>query len=459
MSKLTRHDVSEFLQTRPRMLEKYNFQSGFDTYIKELTRNLPRTRDPSRFDEYILHEVNRILAGLIDIDKLKCQIQSYRFLSSADHHGLLNYKLLYNSNILLGELVKHLKLPYIIVLSTGNITLKNISYPRGFYFKKQKFNFFPKNKSQIPVYLAKLALCDVNKNGLESFIKNFFDSGLSFEERRFLEYLFCDCLEIEKALVSYEKFSDQITFLNYRIWKYYFDNGMKDQCSEMIYLQSNYIFKAYIIDELKKSDSLISRILFDEKIRELYIKNFDGIPCCWGSSYGSHFFWGISEKERSISLQYNAHSKSLVGENFILKMEKDEIIDKLSNEKILPTTFFDFLIKVFLEGYLALGGFNQIEYLPLMQQAHVRSLKEIGEYELADVFASRVTDGLICGLMPFSFDSGLDLMWHYNSKDGRFNGNLDRGLGQKELDQMLNTKVSDLIAAGIETMMKITDKG
>jgi hypothetical protein len=208
-------------------------------------------------------------------------------------------------------------------------------------------------------------------------------------------------------------------------------------------------------------------------VRRIFLNNFEGIPGCWGENMGSQLFWGVADKikyKRFIRLCLDDASNSLVGDNYKIELERETILDALKTKKIIATIFFDYLILSFIDGYMMLGGFNQLDYLPQMQEAHIismieymiqmqrahiKSLKEIGMNDLAEEFASRVTDGFICGMFPFDFDSGIDLIWHYNSCNGKFNGNLDRGLTQEDLDRMNNMKVKDMIGAAVEMMLGI----
>ena len=90
-----------------------------------------------------------------------------------------------------------------------------------------------------------------------------------------------------------------------------------------------------------------------------------------------------------------------------------------------------------------------------MQKAHIKSLEEIGMKDMAEKFKEPISHGLICGMYPFDFDSGIDLIWHYNSKDGKFNGNMDGGLTQEDLDNVSNTLFTELIATGIDETLAI----
>ncbi|UCH94603.1 MAG: hypothetical protein JSV88_30650 [Candidatus Aminicenantes bacterium] len=454
----TNKKLEEFFKKRPGMLKKYEYPGTFRDFITDIRKSIVHKKNKQLMKKAIIEEVQRILPGEISLHSLESQLSRYPLISTADHHALLNDKLLYNSNILYAEIIKELKLPYAVVLATGSIPMKSKSHPRGFFFKNQKFNFFGEKQCKLPVFLFQDKLSSERRKGIDSFCISYDRDSLTPEEKKFLEFLFFDCLEIQKARENYEKFSDQITFLNHKLWKYYFDRSIRGSVPDLIYLQSNQVLLNLLIDEIKREDSLISLILFDPAVRRLFIKNFYGIPSCWGENMGSQLFWGIIERKNKIrvtGLQLDDASNSLVGENFNIKLEREVIIDALVTRKILSTLFLDFLITTFIEGSVALGGFNQVDYLPQIQKVHIKTLKELEMMDAADQFASRITDGLICGMFPFNFNSGIDLIWHYNSRDGRFNGNLDGGLTDGDLDKMLDMRVKDMIGSAIETMWEI----
>jgi len=442
-----------FFDRRPRMAEKFQFPGTFMEFADNIAGSVPAGSQSPLLKEKIVSEVKRMLPDAVSPDLLESQLNRSPIISYADHHGLLNHPLLYNSNILYAEIVKQLKLPYIVVFATGNVPLKNQSYPRGFYFNHERYNFFKNKLRHIPVYLLEEKIVAEKGKGLESFVLNFKSAMFTEEERKFLEFLFFECLDIETVSQKFEKFSDQVTYMNYKIWKYYFHQNIRETIPDIVYLQSNQIVMDLLLREIAKEDSLISSILFDSSVRQVFLKNFHGIACCWGDNMGSQLFWGVSEKKKFINLHCNQDTNKLVGEGIQIELERECVIDALKSKRILPTIFIDFLIITFMEGYLALGGFNQIEFLTDMKTAHIKSLQEIGWTDLIKPFTSRVTDGLVCGMLPFEFNSGIDLIWYFNSKDGKFNRNIDKGLSREFLDTMLEMKTKNMIASAIETMM------
>ncbi len=449
--------MEEFFRHRPNMLKKYTFPGDFGDFGRDIAGAVkPQDRNNS-LTRQIIAEVERIFPGKISTQQLEKQLCQYPFVSYADHHGLLNYKLLYNSNLLYAEIVKEIALPYVLVLATGSVPLKNISYPRGFYFKGRKFNFFRKKQRDIPVFLVEEKLEAQRNPGLESFILNVNKENLTGEEKKFLECLFFEGLEIDNLPEGLETFSDQVSCLNFKLWKYYFHSRTRDSIPDMVYLQSNRLVLELLTRELQKEDSLVSTILFDRKAREAVFRNFYGIPCCWGDNAGSHFFWGVSPKKKLFPLTLNEDSNVLEGGQLSIEMTPAAILDALTGGMIMPAIFIDFLLFTFLDGYLALGGFNQVDFLPRMQAAHLKSLEEMGKTGMSESFSSRVTDGLICGMFPFDFDSGIDLIWHYNSRDGKFNGNLEGGLTGEELAKVKHMPVKDLIGSAVEMMLEIVE--
>lgn len=446
----------EFLNLRPKMATFYDFTGTYDEYSDSMTRNIVKN-SAGKLDDEIFMEAKRMLSSEISPSLLKMQLEQFPVISYADHHGLLNYGLLYNSNILFSNLIQKLKLPFLIVFASGSVPMVTRSHPRGFYFKGQKFNFFGEKQSKLPVTFFSGKLNANRSDGLDSFLVSYEKESLTEDERRFLECLFFDYLHIERAARDFTVFSDQLTFLNNHLWKCYFDLEIRDSIPELVYLQSNKMIVNLLKGEIENDESLISMILFDPHVRKIFLESFNNIPACWGESMGSHFFWGVVErrnKTRIIRLLLNDETNQLEGEDFTIKLTKSDILHGLKEHKILQTSFFDLLLVTFLNGYLALGGFNQLEYLPKMQIAHVQSLRTLGMNELADLFSSRKTDGLICGLFPFAFDSAIDLIWNFNSKNGVFSGNLDRGISASDFFGIGKLKVKDMIEAAVDKMME-----
>lgn len=446
--------VSSFFSKRPGMEKKYNYPGTFEEYASDLLKSRTTAENSERFINCVIKAAKSILPET-NSGILRNQLKQYPVISYADHHGLLHYSLLYNSNILYYLMLNDLFLPYVVIFATGNISLMNSSYPRGFFFADKRFNFFSKRKSSVPVYLFDEIIKADRKKGMESFVANFYRNKLDNEKRKFIDHLFFDCLEIEKSGRIFHIFSDQVSFLNNKLWKYFFDVSMRDNVPPLLYLQSNKIIIDLLLEEIEKSESLISMILFNRDVRKIFLKNFNNIPGCWGENTGSQLFWGVSRKKKTVSLKVDNDKDLLYGEGFSFKLTGEEITAALNKKLILPTILLDFLIVSFINEYTALGGFNQIEYLPKMQSALIKSVRETGIVADTDRFQKVITDGLVCGMFPFHYRSSLDMIWSFNSSGGVFNGNLNRGITGEMLVAIKRTKMSDMIHSAIETLTEI----
>jgi len=439
------------------MRMKYLYPGTFEDYIQDIIKSFSghSIHTISTLAKKIIEYSSNILGDQISKAALSIQLNSYPIISSADHHALLNYKLLYNSNLLFTYLVRRLNLPYTIVPATGSIPLLNNTYPRGFYFKGMKFNFFSERKSKVPLFLFTDKLTFEREKGLSSLIQNLDQSTLTIEEKKFLEFLFFQALDVEYAIENYQDFSQQVSFLNFKLWKYYFEKSIRPNIADMIYIQVNPLIKELLMEYIADSDSLVSQIIFNPAIREIYLENFSGIQGAWDNEKGSHFFWGISSKKRFVRLQVDSANNVLVSKDreIVVKLEKDSLIQAIEANTVLPTLFLDYLVLTFLERFVTLGGFNQLEYLPQMQHAHVKCLEKINKKDLAAQFSAQITDGLICGLFPFKFEGGIDLIWHHNSSNGKFNGNLDNGLSEQDLESVGQKRIQEMLLSAIETMM------
>lgn len=448
--------LETFFALRPGMKKKFEFPGTFNDLCSTMAASILPVEPGRKLKAKILEHSGRLLTPNISIPALNDQLSRCPILSTADHFALLNYKLLYNSNLLYSHLVRFLGFPYMVVPATGSIPLVNNTYPRGFYFNQQKLNFFPERKSRVPVFLFDSQLSLDGGNDLKNLVLNIDQVGLTGEQIGFLDYLFFEALDTRDIVTRYHTFSGQITNLNFRLWPYYFHRDIRPSIPGLVYLQVNPMIQEILVDELRDPGSLVSWILFDRAARKIFLRHFNGIYGAWDDNHeskGSHFFWGIPGKGKMIPLRLDERQNLLCGNGMALPMEPGVLVDALENKQISASLFMDFLVITFMEGYTVLGGFNQLEYLPLMQAAHLKCLEELGQKELVSHFASLVTDGLICGMFPFDFASGIDLIWHYNSQGGRFNGNLDSGLTGEDLDRMGKMKVREMIKAAVGTMM------
>jgi hypothetical protein len=139
-------------------------------------------------------------------------------------------------------------------------------------------------------------------------------------------------------------------------------------------------------------------------------------------------------------------------------LSPESISQALYERRLLPSLFTYMTLLAFVEGFTLLGGFNQVTYLAWMRVAHERCMLRLGDWPAAARVARTLTDGLICGLLPFpQWPSSLDLIWHHNSVGGRFSGNLEQGLEEADLTAMMATPMRRLIQNGVDAMLDVVE--
>ena len=92
-----------------------------------------------------------------------------------------------------------------------------------------------------------------------------------------------------------------------------------------------------------------------------------------------------------------------------------------------------------------------------MREKYKTTLQELHMDEMVEVFSARNKYNVTCGMFPFEFNSAIDMIWHYNSHNGKFNGTLDGGLTGEDIKKMHNMKVKDIIDRAVEVMLGNVD--
>jgi len=201
------------------MREQYNFPGTFKDLAARIAASITPPHPDSRLRAQIIAQIKTRLAGQISIPALENQLSRFPIISTADHFALLNYKLLYNSNLLFAQIARTLKLPFLVVPATGSIPLVNNTWPRGFYFNGRKMNFFSERKSRVPVFLFEDKLAINPGAGISGLVSNLDQVDLTAEQKKFLDYLFFEALDISRVVERFNTFPEQVSVLNYNLRK------------------------------------------------------------------------------------------------------------------------------------------------------------------------------------------------------------------------------------------------
>lgn len=454
-------EIERFLAKRPALRLQYEHEGSFRDYCRRLFHRIPLGRG-RRLTALLLEYAKAQIHVNIDERLLRAQLSQYPLISTADHAGVLCQGILYNADLLYSGLLDLQSLPYQIVLASTRVPLNNASLPRGITFQGRKLSFFSHKHSHVPVWLFDDGLHPEPGRGLASLFRPEALQGLSTDQKAFLEHVFFDAIDLPRITRTHAVFYDQLTPINNALWQRYFAKEFRGNRPALLSFPMDHFVRELLLDDLLHSDSLPSRILFDPQVRSIYLEEFWGITGCWTATSGTHFFWGVQDRE-FLALRVDPDRGVLQAAPGTkpwdpVPLTAEAITLALLSKRMVPSLFFEMLLVGFLEGYTLLGGFNQVTYMAWMRVAHERAMLRIGDWPQAAWFARTITDGLICGPLPFpQWSSGFDLLWHFNSTNGKFHGNLDGGLDNRSLETMMGTSLKDLLHNGVEAMLQVID--
>jgi len=154
-----------------------------------------------------------------------------------------------------------------------------------------------------------------------------------------------------------------------------------------VYLDINEITTQYLLQVLKNKDHIITKILCDEKTRNILA----GLIPEEAMFYGSYLKDG-KFKQVSIFLNNDGFSKS---KYYNLEATPEKIIDALNNERLCPGLFLTYLVFKFVNGARCLGSFVAAEYLPTYKEK-LTATGLLADYNLESI----PTDNLTTGMLP-----------------------------------------------------------
>jgi hypothetical protein len=165
----------------------------FRDYAAELAAAVTPARPDSPLKAAIIAEAGRLLPE-VDLAALDRQLTEFPLVSTADHHGLLSYSLLYNANILLGEMSRARGAPFLVVLS-ADVMLNNLSNPKGLHFGGQGYHFFSHSRTKgISPWLLDDHIQERDAPTVLEALVNLRPEALPPGEREYLRYLLSDLL-------------------------------------------------------------------------------------------------------------------------------------------------------------------------------------------------------------------------------------------------------------------------
>jgi len=393
-------------------LETYGDTSLFD-FLKGIAPVPTTPLQPTADLEKVVYQYAEPLLGETVARQAAAELADCPVVLTANHHGVDYFAQSAQGSLLFSLFKKMVSRTgsTVPIFACGNIPLDNLTYPLGlllYHIKSDSLDAMPK---KLPVFSNKYRRAMVSVSApfdagmvqraharSEKMIQ---DQELDTRLNRTLHEIFQKEYGLSEVL-NLSSYSDQAVVLNSRIWKRLFKDPA--EASDMVYLELEKIVQRLLEIDLKNTDSLASQVLFNETLRENVICGLDKAKACWEiekldkrravdqfnaveqkelNGCGTLFFWGINDAGRRVPLSLNADGTSSHklcgvddrGKAFELPFTSRDILEALNTRRLLPSLFTSFLVLTFARGVTCAGGYYQGEYLPEMQQALVKILR------------------------------------------------------------------------------------
>ncbi len=264
------------------------------------------------------------------------------------------------------------------VEASGLIPADNSSFPAGLLLDGPD-----------PSHLQRLAILPLTKKqrhrlalGLEGFrsidlesartkVETLAQEGALFPgDREALHRLLGEVLAHEEVL-RHASFADQTAAANLRLWEAW--HGENAHAPLLAYLPCESLRLPLLLQDLRREDSLLGRVIFDSDLRDEVLRRLDGVPCCWSQAGGgTTFFWKVTPEGRTSPLRA-ANDALLDGEGHALPFHAEALEEALRTGQLLPSIFTTLTVGL-ARGLVQVGGFSQLDYLSRIQRGLAEAL-------------------------------------------------------------------------------------
>jgi hypothetical protein len=433
--------------------------------------------------EIIFDYVKKLLGEETAFETVKT-IKDGKMLLTANHHGVDSFAQSVQGSLIFSLICRKKNENNTItpIIACGNISLNNLTYPRGiliYGINKRNFLNIPLKIPILPDRVKTKAVCAVNsikKDNLKNCKKRIFDlKKESFISKNIYEVLnnVIDEDYSSSFVLQQEKFSDQAVILNYRLWKKILNGNLKN--TKIVYLELEEITRRLIAKDLNDPRSLAYITLFDPAVRRKILESLNNKKACWENDIlkfkclrisnqinetnltkngGTHFFWGIDKNMKRLSLileddgNHDLLLKSIDdNDNLVSIPFKPEILaEKLLNKEIIPSLFLSYLAISFARGIMCIGGYYQSEYLPVMKEKLMEALNGQKSYKNMNKAIRKIE--------TTNYLSGMQTIMIKNDEDSIFPAGLveliaSGGVNDNDIENILTINIEDAHKASI----------
>lgn len=382
-------------------------------HIRENRESTIKKRKPE-FINVVGEETRRLLGSEI-AESVMRQLKGNNVVSTIQHSAPLSHPYVLSStlqNALPSFGQTHPNLHNTIVLSCANVSFNNYKFPRGHIFhsfsgsevKSHLLTLFGHTADARPVIhhppYDHNAVTEI-KNRILAIQR---EGDLTKEEADKLISFFEEVHEAPHPL-SADNYHDQLTIVNYWIFKKMFSEYRKP-VPNLVFLSQEKITLELIKAIHLNGDTLLHKLLFDESMRQLVVKHFNGLNGAFSleQKYGTFFFWALP-KDSKYRMQLWPRDGRLVSNDgsYSLELQPEKVREAIIANELIPNTLLTFITLSFYYGQYLGGGPAQTLNLTRMKEAFMNLLSEIQDTESSEAVKDVITTNLIISRPTLAF--------------------------------------------------------
>ncbi len=328
--------------------------------------------------------------------RARAQLKRTFFGSTNDHHGPMNAFDCFNAHVTLALAAMatddKTEMDAIIVFSCCNISLNNVSFPRGLMFhtethrgiESRRLSLLPSNAHACSLYGHRAyEMREVAK--LQKLLRDMVREGAVRKDcAAKLEHIVNDIFG-DPSIVNRATYSAQSSLINSRLWDLVFAGQVKAPL--MVNVGQERLVARLLSEHHLHADTVIHRFLFNQDHERMIRKHFDGIYGAFtvADNLGTYLFWGRSP-ESGMRLNMRKEGNELISSDGTLRIPwtPEGIAHALEQKTILPGILLVFVTMSFYYGVKCLGGYSQVNYLTFMKEAFMAMMRELGDPVTAD---------------------------------------------------------------------------
>lgn len=369
----------------------------------------------------LLNAVENYLSPFFEeetVGKAVENIARHRCLSTANHHHLAFEYMTVQDTILYDQWLRLQgtsgdAIPF---LAASNVNLTNTVYPRGIVVYDCTL---PEGRLRLPLYHWKMKRpCVAALEGISPRMISKTIDRLEQEVRRgvisssMADGLrdFCREILLSDRVQRFETLREQTTVINAMISQRYFT----DRKPQYLWIPLETLAAQLLIQDLRVKGGVLDQMLFCREMRNLLLKNLDGISGCWtGELGGTHFFWGLDRQGVRFPLWVREKlgvpvltGRNSLKEDVEVPFTCQSITEGLVDRTLLPGLFLCFVEIHFLRDFTVFGGYYQPTYLSQMRDGIVRTLREGKIFEKEATIIEAKVNYMTLGLIYLLQDHG-----------------------------------------------------